>query len=110
MCVLPLSAAISVRINLILQPYVASTTLSELTTVLQLLSSIVGFQGTIFAVVGLLFGLLAQSRDAAAALLSGRGGGPAPSSESAGDAFKAVEALEEAPKAAPGKVGPYRDV
>ena len=110
--VLPLSSSVSVRINLVLQPYVATTTLTELTTVLQLLSSIVGFQGTIFAVVGLLFGLLTQSRDAAAALLSGRGGGPSPSLESAAiDAPKTVAAREEAPPEAPrGKVSLYRDV
>ena len=37
--VLPLSSAVSVRVTLELQPYVATTTLTELTSVLQLLSS-----------------------------------------------------------------------
>ena len=59
---LPLSSAVSVTVTLALQPYVATTTLSELTTVLQLLSNIMGFQGIIFSVVGFLFGVLAGSR------------------------------------------------
>ena len=63
--VLPLSSSIAVRVTLELQPYVSTTTLTELTTVLQLLSSIVGFQGVIFSAVGLLFGLLTSTHKAA---------------------------------------------
>ena len=80
--VLPLSSSVAVRITLQLQPYVAATTLTELTTVLQLISSIAGFQGTIFTIAGLLFGLLTQSCGAAPPL-SKHGGSPTHSSASA---------------------------
>ena len=59
---LPLSSSVSVSLTFALQPFVATATLSELTSVLQLLSNIMGFQGTIFAAVGFLFGVLASSR------------------------------------------------
>ena len=96
--VLPLSAAVAVRVTLELQPYVATTTLTELTTVLQLLSSIVGFQGTIFSVVSILFGLLVSSRarsgggPGALALQAHPGGG-----EGGGAAATARNPLEVAP-------------
>lgn len=59
---LPLSSGVTVTVNLALQPYFSSTTLSQLTSVVQLISSIVGFQGIVFTFVSLVFGVLSTSR------------------------------------------------
>lgn len=59
---LPLSSGVTFTVNLALQPYFSSTTLSQLTSVVQLISSIVGFQGIVFTFVGLVFGFLSASR------------------------------------------------
>jgi len=58
----PLFSGVRVSVSLSLQPYAATTALKELTSVLQLLSSIAGFQAPVFALVGLLFGLLSAKR------------------------------------------------
>ena len=58
----PLFSGVRVAVSLSLQPYAATTTLTELTSVLQLLSSIAGFQAPVFALVGLIFGLLSAKR------------------------------------------------
>jgi hypothetical protein len=60
-------AGVRVTVTLPLQPFAATTTLKELTSVIQLISSIVGFQAPVFAIAGILFGLLAASRKQAKA-------------------------------------------
>jgi hypothetical protein len=63
----PLPSGVRVSVTLALQPFAATTTLTELTTVIQLISSIVGFQAPVFAVAGIIFGFLAASRKQAKA-------------------------------------------
>ena len=63
----PLPSGVRVTVTLPLQPFAATTTLKELTSVIQLISSIVGFQAPVFAIAGIIFGFLAASRKQAQA-------------------------------------------
>ena len=64
----PFSSTIVVRLELPLMNFYSSTTLKEIQSILQLLSSIAGFQNIVFSIFGMLFVfLIARSSESHAA-------------------------------------------
>jgi hypothetical protein len=59
----PISSSIYINVALPLKDFILSTKLTQKQTVLQLLSSIAGFQGVVFSIFGIIFGFLIARSD-----------------------------------------------